>query len=105
MSFNDAKKDHPTEVVKCIMAHEVGRRHKTWAKNTLRSQRRNLRRLNFMCGVDKAFHLNIRRVKRRKGSSRNTRNTKVKLREKFGVRIPNNLKEALMLDKVNNNTK
>ena len=44
-------------------------------------------------------------MKRKKGNSRNSRNAKIKLREKFGIKISNNVKEALMLDKINGDTK
>ena len=76
--FNNIKKDHPAEVVQYIIAYNAGRMHKTWAKNILRSQRRNLRRLNFLCSINKAFHLSMQRVKRKKSDSRNARNAKIK---------------------------
>ena len=60
-----------------------------------------------MHGVDKAFHIKIRRnaKKDHKLKSKNSRNANMKLREKFGIRIPNDVKEALILDKINNDTK
>ena len=35
--FNDVKKDHPTEVAKYIVAHDAGRKHKTWAQSILKT--------------------------------------------------------------------
>ena len=37
--------------------------------------------------------------------SKNARNAKIKHREKFGIRIPNNVREALLFDKLNGDTK
>ena len=60
-----------------------------------------------MYGVDKAFYIKIRRSvkKDHKSKSKSSRNSNMKLREKFGARIPNNAKEALILDKINNDAK
>ena len=60
-----------------------------------------------MCGVDKVFHVKIRQNFKKNGKpkSKNTRNAEMKLREKFGIRIPNDVKEALILDKINNDAK
>ena len=37
--------------------------------------------------------------------SKNARNAKIKNREKFGIRIPRNVREALQFDRENGNTK
>ena len=60
-----------------------------------------------MHGEDKAFHIKIRiNIKKdRKSKSKISRNANLKLRKKFGFRIPNNVKEALILDKIDNNAK
>ena len=63
--------------------------------------------MHFIHGADKAFYVKIRRniTKDRKSKSKNFRNKNMKLREKFGIRIPNNTKEALIWDKINNDAK
>ena len=61
-----------------------------------------------MCGQDKGFHIKMRRKAQgasSKRKSKNTRNANIKLRKKFRTRVPNLVKEAPLLDKLNNNTK
>ena len=74
----------------------------------MKQRQRALRRLNFTYGQDKAFHVKVRRKPQggsSKRESKNARNANIKLREKFGTRVLNLVKEALLLDKLNNNTK
>ena len=105
--FHQVKKDHPTMVAQCVIENDVGRTQKKWAQNILKQRLRALRRLHFMHGVDKAFHIKIRRKikKDHLSKSKNSRNAKMKLRKKFGIRIPNNVRETLILDKINNDAK
>lgn len=106
--FIQLKKDHPLILAKYAIAHDVNEMHKKWAQNLLRQQRISLRRLHFICGADKAFHIKVRRVDRSKpksARSKNSRNATIKLREKFGMRVPNSIKEALMLDDINRDAK
>ena len=57
--------------------------------------------------MDKAHEVTIRRLKRAKSNrkSRNARNAMFGVREKFRTKIPNSIKEALLLDKLNRDTK
>ena len=64
--FSQLKKDHPLILAQYIMTYDVNRTHKKWAQNKIRQRRRSLRRLYFLYGVDKAFHIKIRRVSKGK---------------------------------------
>ena len=61
--------------------------------------------MNRIYGVDKAYRINIRWVKRPTSKSRNTRTSSKLMSKKFGVKIPNNVKEALLLDRINGDSK
>ena len=107
--FNVLKKDRPIETAKFIREKVVegrrGGKYNLWSKKIIKQSQRTLRRLSRYHNIDrvlrlrkmKTITLNMRRA------SRNSRNDRFKQREKFGIRIPNNVREALMLDRMNKN--
>ncbi len=106
--FPILKKDEPVQVARYIRDNVVEEKrngfYNTWAKNTLCNQGKCIRRLQDMKILTikhKPFRTNnlMRRL------SKNARNAKVKKREKFGIKVPGNTKEAMYLDHINNNTK
>ena len=106
--FSIIKKDVPLEVARYINQNVVenrrGGKYNTWSKSVLKTHNRSIRRLH-------RIYLPIYTVTRRASSnrknklrqSRNQRLAKDRFREKFGIKIPNNMKEALILDKENKN--
>ena len=108
ISFKELKSDRPLEVAKYIRKEVVeekrGGPHEIWAKKIITNANRTIRRLSRHYNIDRYIRLRstknitIRRI------SRNKRNESMTNREKFGIRIPNNVKEALTLDRINNNT-
>ena len=106
--FNQIKKDRPLEVAKYIRKEVIeekrGGPHEIWAKKIIKNANRTVRRLSRHYNIDRFIRLAstknivIRRL------SRNKRNENISNREKFGIKIPNSVKEALIFDRQNNNT-
>ena len=100
--FGVLKKDEPAIVARYIKEHVVeGKRqghYNTWAKKTLKYHTRTIRRLRRLYDVDmkltKKEQLKIRKV----CNNKNEKN-------KFGIKISRNAREALLFDKENKNTK
>ena len=68
----------------------------------------SIRRMNRVHGVYRSHCMIVRRAKNfRTGpnKSRNTRVTSQTMREKFGVKVPNSTKEALILNRINGDNK
>ena len=66
------------------------------------------RRMSRVRDMKKACRILSRRMKKVRPGSKKSRNTRVssqKMREKFGVKIPNATKESLMLDRTNGDNK
>jgi hypothetical protein len=128
--FNIIKKDAPIEVAKYISNNvvETSRRngyYGNWARNTLKHASRSIKRLHRLYNVHKTYRVNVarrsainRRLDQVKGDketvtpdavkkklSRNARNKKKGAQEKFGIKIPQTAREALLLDKGNKNNK
>ena len=107
--FNVIKKDRPIETAKFIREKVVegkrGGKYNQWSQKILKQTQRTLRRLSRYHNIDRIMRLrkmntitiNLRRL------SKNARNSKLKQREKFGIKIPNNVREALILDRINKN--
>jgi len=95
--FSLIKKDRPIELAKYIRREVVEKRrggwYENWAKGILKQSSRTLRRMH-------RYHRTntIRRI------SRNKRQNMRKDRTKFGIRIPNSVKEALEIDAQNKNS-
>jgi len=128
--FGIMKKDEPVSLAKYIKRYvvESSRRNGTfnvWATKVLKANARAIRRLYRIKEVDKAFRIGGTKVSRRNRQlmrgevldtkdcqkeikrklSRNARNQKKKIREKFGIKISRNTREALLLDKKNGDSK
>ena len=105
--FSMIKKDRPMETARYIRNHVVEAKRNgyygTWAKNILTQANRNIRRMQRYHNIDRIRRINtgneltIRRI------SRNKRNEQSKKRAKFGIKIPNSVREALLLDTENKN--
>lgn len=106
--FPVLKGDVPVDVARYIRDKVIESRrngfYNSWAKRTLKSHGRCIRRLYQIHNVDKTVR--IRRMTQKKEKiSKNARNARNKNREKFGIRIPNNTQEALVYDRQNGNTR
>ena len=67
-----------------------------------------MQRLNRVRGVDAVHRISIWRIKKAKYNEKISSDTQVSsglIHEKFGIKIPNTVKEALLLDKINRDTK
>ena len=105
--FTLIKKDRPIELARYIRKEVVETRrggwYKKWAKSVLKDANRTIRRLHRMYRTDRIERLasiktiNVRRL------SRNKRMQKKDTRIKFGITVPNSVKEALELDRKNKN--
>ena len=93
--------DEPVIVTRYIKEHVVEDKrqghYNTWSKKTLKYHTRTIRRLYRLFEMDlkltKMEQLKIRKINKAKGEN------------KFGIKIPRSVKEALMFDKENKNTK
>ena len=107
--FHLLKKDRPLELAKYIEREVIetkrGGKYETWAKNIIKRSSRTIRRLSRSYNIDRTIRLEYTKEKTRKlrRISKNKRNEKKKNREKFGIRIPNSAREALLFDKQNGN--
>ena len=107
-SFAMIKKDRPIETALYIREEVVekrrGGRYETWAKKILRRTKRVIRRMNNYYNIDRIRRIDkIKSIKMRR-ISKNRRNKKMKIREKFGIEVPRNVRHALLLDAKNKNS-
>ena len=112
--FNLIKKDRPIETAKFILKEVVeakrGGKYSVWAKNILKKASRTIRRMARYHNVDRVMRLRkhkeiiigIRSLSIRR-LSKNRRHEKTKNKEKFGIKVPNNVREALIFDRENQN--
>ena len=110
--FSILKKDIPLELAKYIQQHVIemrrGGRYNTWAKKTISNHHRIVRRLYRQYNINIFSQRSRRTIKNTKTAIRkstNARKAMKKSREKFGIRIPINTRQALQFDKENGNTK
>ena len=118
--FNILKRDAPVEVARYISLHVVEQkrngRYNNWAKKVLKNHNRNIRRLYRMYNVDKTIRVartkrgiknqhTIRRNNTTNASGEKAKKKKPIMTEKFGIKIPQNTRQALLLDRINKNTK
>ena len=105
--FNLIKKDRPIETAKYIRNNVVenkrGGIYEQWAKKIIKNSVRTIRRLHRCYNTDKYMRArkNVDLAIRNRRVSKNSRDQGIKNREKFGIRIPNSVKEALLLDRMN----
>ena len=109
--FGLIKKDRPVELARFIRENVVeskrGGWYEKWSKSVLKNANRTLRRMHRMYRTDRISRmvnmLNVKELNMRR-ISRNKRVTKQKKRTKYGISVPNSVKEALELDIINKNT-
>ena len=106
--FAIIEKDRPVELAKYIKTNIVetkrGGKYNTWENKVLvRSQRtiKRLRRVHNIARINRIYKLKEIKIKR---ISRNKRNQKKGSRTKFEIKVPRNVKEALLFDEENKNT-
>jgi len=96
------KKDRLLELAKYRRSNVVEKRrggtYEVWAKKTIKESERTVRRLHRYHNISRLVRSNVINVKR---ISRNKRSNDNKNREKFGVKIPNSVCGALMIDTAN----
>ena len=100
--FGILKKDVPLELARYIKDKvvESSRRgyYSLWAKKIITNYSRSIKRLHRIYRTDNMLH--VQRTRRAQANANKTgkqRSNKVK--EKLGVKIPRNMKEALMFDR------
>lgn len=102
------KKDRPIETARYINIHvlEESRHgiHTTWAKNILKQANRSIRRMSHHYNVDRFIRIKKYKEISTRRISRNKQMEKHKNRIKFGIRVPNSVREALIFDRENKNT-
>ena len=101
------KKDRPLEVAKYIRREVIekrrGGKYEEWAKGIINHANRTIQRISRYHNIDRIMRLtSLKEIKVRR-ISKNKRD-QMKKREKFGVRIPNNVREALIYDREAGNT-
>ena len=112
--FSVLKKDVPLELARYIKEHVVEQHHggvyNTWSKRTIKKYSRVVRRLYQVHKIvvpDQA--ITTRRARNFRGANKlnrpsgNARRANQPQREKFGIKIPSNVLEALQLDADNGN--
>ena len=112
--YENLKEDHPQLVASYLIAHNCSRRKKgsrdvnlSWGKKTLQDYNRAIRRItrlydSYLDENNDAY--SVRRSVINKGK-RKRKPFREKPRYKYGVKIPQNVKEALEFDKENGNNK
>ena len=95
------------EVAKYIRREVIekrrGGKYEEWAKGVITHANRTIQRLSHYHNIDRIMRLrSLKEIKVRR-ISKNKRD-QMKKREKFGVRIPNNVREALIYDREAGNT-
>ena len=105
--FGEVKRDRPIELARYIRNEVVeskrGGFYETWAQNALKSANRTIRRMAQYHNIDRLMRLrHVKSIKLRR-QSRNTRTKNKGKRVKFGLKIPNNTREALIIDAENGN--
>ena len=105
--FSLIKKDRPMETARYIRNHVVEKSRNgyygTWAKNILKQAERNIRRMKKYYNIDRIVRINSDKKITTRRLSGNKRNQQSKKRMKFGISIPNSVREALLLDSKNKN--
>ena len=109
--FPILKRDVPLELAHFIrdnvLEDKRGGHYNTWAKSTLKSHARGVRRLYRAYNVDSMYRTYRTRRAKANRMSKNARTaieTKHKNKVKMGIDVPRNTKEALLFDKQNKNT-
>jgi len=88
-----------------VVENKGGGMYGQWAKKIITGSNRTIRRLSRYHNVDRVMRmrknseisLKLRRL------SKNAQNQKKTNREKFGIKVPNCVRDALILDRINKN--
>jgi len=103
--FKILKKDVPLELAKYIRDNVVESRRSghfnTWATNVIKTHGRTVRRMRRYYNVGRTVRARKNRTKA--GISRNQRNAAMPMREKYGIRIPQSIRQAILFDEQNKN--
>ena len=109
--FPILNRDVPLELAHFIRDKVVedrrGGYYNTWAKNTLKAHARGVRRLYRAYNVDSMYRTYRTRRAKANGTPKNARTaieTKHKNKEKMGINVPRNTREAIFFDKQDKNT-
>jgi hypothetical protein len=110
--FPVLKQDVPVELARFIRDKVIEDKrngfYNTWAKNTLKTHGRGVRRLYRAYNVDASYRIYLTRRAKANRMSKNARNemeTKDKNKVKMGIKVPRNTREALLFDKIDKNSK
>ena len=107
--FHLLNKDRSIETERFILKEVIepkrGDKYSTWSRNILKKTSRTIRRMARYHNVDRVMRLrkykeitiSIRRI------LKNRRNDKIKHKENIGIKVPNNVREALLFDRKNQN--
>ena len=106
--FPIAKKEQPVAIAKYIRQYVQDERRNgffnSWAQKTLKAHSRSIRRLHRLYNVDASMRvMKMRHLKPTTGTTTSTKSAPIV--EKYGIKIPRNTREALLLDKQNRNNK
>lgn len=104
--FRIIKKDFPLETAKYIRQNVLeerrGGKYNAWAQATIKAHSRLIRRLHRHYNIGRT--LRARKNRTKAGMSRNQRIAAIVNREKYGIKVPQNVRQALLYDTTNNNT-
>ena len=130
--FGILKKDYPMDVARYVKNYVVEKSRRdgqfnAWASKVLKANARRIKRMYRMKEIDRSFRIGVlkqsgrdkqlsrlRLISKSKSTvpralkkkiSKNARNQRKEMREKFGIKIPNNTREALLLDRMNGDNK
>ena len=102
--FHLMKKDRPLELARYIRNYVIeekrGGMYEMWAKKIIKQANRTIRRLKRYHNIERLERLRIVRTRR---MSRNKRMKNKSPRIKFGIKVPNSIREAFELDIENKN--
>ena len=108
LPFSLLKKDRPIETAQFIRLNVIEESrhgpHTSWARNILKQANRSMRRLSRYHNIDRLVRIKKYQEITPRRLSRNKQLEKRKRRIKYGIRVPNNVKEALFFDRENKNT-
>jgi len=106
--FSIIKKDRPVELARYIKNNVIetsrGGKYNSWSKKILVRAQRIIRRLKRTHNISRVRRIyEMKEVKSRR-LSRNKRDQKKGARTKYDIKVPRNVKEALLFDQENGNT-
>lgn len=105
--FNVLRQDVPLELAKYIENYVVKERRgkgyfTEWAAKMIQGHKKCIKRLYHSYNIGRTFRIH-KSCRTLQNLSKNGRNALIQNREKFGIKIPSNTRQALPLDKQNGN--